>query len=91
MEIIGLIVALFAGLMFYKNKSDKAKADAKIAETKGRDAALKESQDEINAAIDTLDKGIAKMKAEQEAEARKRAEDNMTLKERADRIKRNLK
>lgn len=91
MELIGIIVALFAGLFFYKNKADKAKVDAKLSETKGRDAALKESQEEIESAIETLDKGIDKMKAEQEAEARKRAEDNLSLKERADRIKKNLK
>lgn len=91
MEIIGIITALFFGLLFYKNKSNKAKAEAKLAETKGRDAALKEQEAEIESAIETLDKGIAKMKAEQEAEARKRAEDNMTLKERADRIRKNLK
>ena len=85
MAILGILVLIF------KRKSDKAEVDAKLAETKAKDQALAEQQEDVKAAIASLDAGLDKMKAEQEAEARKRKEDNMTLKERADRIRKGLK
>lgn len=89
--VIGLIVALFGGLVFFKKKADKAAVDSKLAETRGRDAALREQQEELEAAIRTLDEGIATMKKKREAETRKREFDNLSLKERADRIKKGIK
>jgi predicted nucleic acid-binding Zn-ribbon protein len=89
--LVGLVVTLLGGLVFFKRKADKAEVDAKLAEVRGRDAALKEQQEELEAAIRTLDNGIEAMKKTRELEARKRAEDNLTLKERADRIKKRLK
>ena len=89
--IIGLIVALFGGLIFYKKKADKAAVDTKLAKTRGQDIALKEQQDEVKAAIETLDKGIEAMKKEKEAKDLKRKNKYMSLKERKERIKKGLK
>lgn len=87
--IIGLILALVGGLFFYKNKADKASVDGKLAETRGRDKELELSQEELEKQIAELDKGIEKMKADREA--KKIKEDNMTLAERRERIKKGLK
>ena len=89
-SVVLAIIAALAGIFLFKNKSDKDAA-IKLAETKAKDKALKEQEAEARKAIAALDAGIAKMRAEQEAEARKRAFDNMSLKERADRIKKGLK
>lgn len=86
--IIGLILALVGGLLFYKRKSEKAEIDSKLSETKGKDSILKENQADVEKAISDLDAGIEKMKAEREAQRIK--DENMTLKERADRIKKGL-
>lgn len=91
MEAIIAIIVAVLGLLFFKRKSDKAEVEKKLVETRAKDQVLKETQDELNSAIEALDQGIAVMKAKQEAEARKRVEDNMSLKERADRIRKNLK
>lgn len=91
MEYLIALLGILGGLVVYFfKKSQTASSDAKIAETKGRDKELEASQEEIEAAIAELDKGIAKVKAEREASARKAAEDNMSLKERADRLKKGL-
>lgn len=89
--LLGIIGLLIGGLFYFKSKSDKASSDAKIAETKGKDQQLEATQEEVEAAIAELDKGIKKVQEQREAEARKAAEDNMSLKERADRIKQGLK
>lgn len=89
--LIGLLIAAIGGLLFFKNKADKATADAKLAEVKGRDKELQITQKELQDFINQVDTNIAKMKAQQEQEARKRKENNMSLKERADRIKKGLK
>lgn len=83
--IIGLVLALLGGLLFYKNKSDKASTDAKLGETRGRDKELAINQKDIQNAIDGLDAGIEKMKAEREAQ--RLADENLSLKERADKMK----
>ncbi len=80
--LIGIIVALLGGLLFYKKKADKNAVDSKLAETKGRDAELQVSQEEVAEAIKELDKGIKQM-AKEKAKADKDRK-NMTLKERAD-------
>jgi septal ring factor EnvC (AmiA/AmiB activator) len=88
--VVLLVLGLLAAVFGYKRKADKAEANSKIAETKGRDKELELTQKEIENYINEIDSNISKMKAKQEAEARKRSEDNMSLKERADRIKKGL-
>lgn len=89
--LFGVILALTAvGLIFFfKHKADKAEVDGLLSETKGKDSILIIDENEVQAAVDFLNKGIEDMKKKQEAEARDRAR-NMTLKERADRIKKGL-
>jgi hypothetical protein len=89
--IVTLILTLFAALVFYKKKSDKAEVDKKLIETKVKDHVLIEQQLEIESAIKTLDQGIEKMRKQRELELKKRKEKHMTLKERADRIKNRIK
>jgi len=89
--LVAIIIALLGGLFYFKKQSDKAKTDALIARTLGKDAALKEHQELIESAIAALDAGMAKAKKEREDAARKDKEDSLTLKERADRIKNGLK
>lgn len=83
--IIGLIVALFAGLLFFEKKSKDNAAKAKLAEAKGQDKELAIQQEEVIKAIEDLDAGVDKLEEERKAEAEKRK--NMTLKERADEAK----
>ena len=89
--IIALLAVAFGGLIFYKKKADKAEVENKLIETKAKDQALHEQQAEIKSAMETLDKGIARLKEEREAEMRKRKEDSLTLKERRDRIRKGIK
>lgn len=90
-KIIAAVVLILAGLAwFFKRKSDKASTDAKLAETKGKDAILVQHQRDVEAAIASLDAGIEKMRKEKEVADRKREFDNLSLKERADRIKKGL-
>lgn len=85
--VLALIVAALGGLLFFKKKQD---TQSILAETQAKDQALAEQQKEVDAVIATLDAGITKMKAEREAEAKKQAEDNLSLKERRDRIRKGL-
>lgn len=80
--LIGIIVALFAGVLYFKGKADKAAAGSRIIQTKSRDRELAERQTEVEQAIKDLDDGIRKMN-EQKAKEEK-SHKNMTLKERAD-------
>jgi hypothetical protein len=89
--LVGVLVLVLGGLVWmFKSKADRAAVDAKLAQTKGQDMALAEQQKEVAAAIITLDNGIAKMKEQKAIEDRKREFDNLSLKERADRIKKGL-
>lgn len=85
--VLALIVAALGGLLFFRKKQD---VQSVLVETQTKDQALSEQQKEVDAVIATLDAGIAKMKAEREAGARKQAEDNLTLAERRDRLKKGL-
>jgi cell division protein FtsB len=86
--IIGLLLFVVG---FLYNKNNKERAAAKMAETKARDQVLKEQAEETKAQITTLDANIKKMKDQRELEAKKRKDDNLSLKERAERIKKGLK
>jgi len=87
--LISIIVALLGGLFYFKNKADQVSANERIAETKGRDRELAERQADIEQAIKDLDDGIRKMNEEREAERQR--EKNMTLKERAEAAKNRYK
>ena len=84
--IIGLLVGAVA---FFKNKADKSAAAEKVAETKGRDKELQVQQEDIEVAKEALNAGIEKLKAEREAQRQR--DENMTLKERADRLRKESK
>lgn len=83
--IIGLILALVGGLLFYKNKSEKSETDSKLGETRGRDKELAITQKDVQDAIKSIDGGIEKM--HQDREAQRQADENLSLKERADKMK----
>jgi len=87
--IIGIIVALFGGLIFYKKKADKSAVDAKLGETKGKDAVLEEAAAELKAQIAEIDNNLEKIRKDKEAERVKSK--NLTLAERRERIKKGLK
>jgi type IV secretory pathway VirB6-like protein len=89
--LFAIIVAAIGGLLYYKNKADKASVEAKLARTQAEDQALKEQQQEVAKAIDILNKGIDQARKDREIELRKREHDSLSLKERADRIKKGLK
>lgn len=92
MEVyLTIIIATVLGLLFYKRKSEKAEIESKLAEIKGKDSQLEITQDELEAAIAEIDSNIEKLRKAREAEERKVKEDNMTLKERAERIKKGIK
>jgi len=80
--LIGLLVAALGGVFYFKKKADEAVVEAKLAETKGRDAELKKRQEDVRVAISEIDDSLKKIKAKREADRVKL--DNMTLKERAD-------
>lgn len=84
--LIGIILALVGGLLYFKGKADKAAAGSKIANTKGRDQELSERQEEIEKAIQELDAGIKKMKENKEKQHKYRS-----LKERAEEAKNRYK
>lgn len=67
-KLIPFALAIGGGLLalFFKGKSDKATAEASIAEVKVADAPLAIKQDEVHDQIKEIDKGIAQMKAERE-------------------------
>jgi hypothetical protein len=83
--VIGVIVALIGGLLFYRNKAKEAEVDSKLAETKGRDRELKVVHNEINQAIKDIDRGIDKIKQEQKNKNNKQ----LTPEERAERWNKN--
>lgn len=83
--IIGVIVALIAGLLFYRNKAKEAQVDSKLAETKGRDRELKLVHNDIKNAIEDIDKGIKKIKEERKTKNNKQ----LTLEERAEKWNKN--
>jgi len=87
--IIGLILMLVGGVFFYKNKSEKAETDSKLAEIRGKDSQLSVNQKDVQDTIKSLDDGIAKLQAEREA--KRQRDKNMTLKERAEAMRKNLK
>ena len=71
--IIGLLVALIGAVFFFKNKADKAKLDALLSETRGRDKELQEQQKDVENAIDEIDAGIKKLKQDRKKERDARA------------------
>lgn len=81
MEIlIGLLVAAFGGVFFFKNKADKAAVDAKFATLKAKDEDLKKRQGELDELIGIVDEGI-KLAEEKKAAAKDKRK-NMSLIER---------
>ena len=81
--ILGLIIALIGGVVYFKNKAEDNAVKSELAETMGRDKELREQQEDVEAAISEIDKGIAKVK---EDRARRRSEAKKeTMEERADR------
>lgn len=88
--LIGIIAVLGTVVAFLFRSLQGAKTDAQLAQTKAKDSVLTEHENDVKAAIASLDEGIAKAKAQKESDDRKAAEDNMSLKERADRLKKGL-
>lgn len=86
--LVGLIALLSGVLFFVLRLLQRSKVDAVVAETKGRDQELKKQQLTLQEAVKQIDQGIEQAKAEREAQRIK--DENMTLKERADRIKKGL-
>jgi len=62
--VIGIVVALLAGLFYYKNKATTFAEEAVLADTRGQDKQLKKKQEEIDKEIKKLDAGIEALKAE---------------------------
>jgi len=87
--LIALLAFAFGGWFLSVNKARKAETEAKLARAKAADQALKEHQEEIQKAVETLNAGIEKAKAEREA--KRLADERMTLKERAERYKKEMK
>lgn len=87
----GIIVALLGAVFFLNKKREEAEIEKKLIETKVKDQALAEQQVLVDQAIQTLDDGIAEMQRKKELEDRKRAEDKLSLKERADRLRQQQK
>lgn len=90
--LLGILAALgvIAALIF-KRKSEKSDVNAILGETKGQDKQLEMSQQELDEAIQAIDESLAKLDAERAAKEKKDNFDNLSLKERADRIKKGLK
>lgn len=89
--LVLLLLSILGGLFYYKQKATKAEVAKKLAKTTAIDIALREQQGEIEAAIAALDAGIEKAKVEREIQKRKEEFDSLTLKQRADLIKKRLK
>ena len=87
--LIGIVVLLFGGLVFYKRKADQSETTARLGEIKGQDKQLEIRQDEVEEAVKAIDSGIEQMKLEQRL--KREQQRNMTLTERADQIKKGLK
>ncbi len=83
--LIGVLVALLGGIFYYKKKADDAIVDSKLAETKGKDEVLKQRQEELKSAIKEIDDNIKKMNENREVEKKKN--DNLTLAELRDKIR----
>lgn len=83
--LIGIILALLGGLIFYKKKADNNAVDVKLAKTKGRDAELQVSQEEVESAIREIDSRIEEIKKEKKERDKDRK--NLSLKERAEEAK----
>ena len=49
--LVGTIVALLGGLLFYRNKAKDSDVEARLANTKGQDQVLKIREEEIEKAI----------------------------------------
>lgn len=76
--LVGIIVALVAGLLYYKGKSEKSAADASLAETRGKDSELEKQQGKVEEEISEIDRAIADIREE-----RKKRRDSKTKEERA--------
>ncbi len=76
--IVGLIIALAGGLLYYKSRADKASSDAALAETRGRDRELADQQREVERSISEMDAAIADIREE-----RKKRREAQTDEERA--------
>lgn len=87
--IIGLLVALLGGLFYYKRKYDDAAVEGRLAKRKGQDKVLAEEQKDVEDAIKIIDEAVEKLREKRKADREK--DRNLTLKERADRIKKGLK
>ena len=90
LKAIGAGILAVLGFVFFflvKNRS-QAETDARLAETAKKDAQLKVQQADTQKMISEIDAGIEKARLEREAIREK--EKNMTLAERAERMRKKL-
>lgn len=80
--LIGLLVIAIGAAFYFKRKADDNRVDAIMGETRGRDRELREQQEDVEAAIRDLDKGISEI--EREREKQKKEREKKSKEERAD-------
>ena len=81
--LLGIIAVLGGGVFYLWRQLQQSKADASLAETKGKDSILERDQKEIDEQIEKLDEGIKKMN--EDRKKRQEEEKNLSLAERAKR------
>lgn len=79
---IGLFVLVFGGMIYFKNKADKARRDAILGKARGKDKVLKAQHKEVDQAKRDLEEGIERIKEDRKKERDRRT--NMTDNERAE-------
>lgn len=88
MEYLAAIILGLLGVAFYyKGKAEKARVDAMLARTRGKDAGLKEDQEDVDNAISEMDNNIRLIKEDRRDARRERLE--RTDEERAEEWNRN--
>jgi len=87
--LVGLLIAALGGVFYFKNKADNKAVEVKLAESKGKDEVLAQEQFDLEAAIQEIDNNIAKVKKEKEDAKKKN--DNLSLAEIRDQIRKGLK
>lgn len=92
MEAVLAILALLGGALafLFKRKADQAKVEAIVAETKTKDKELELTQEELEEAIAEIDASLAKIESERAAKQKKDDIDSLSLKDRAERIRKGL-
>jgi hypothetical protein len=69
--VVGLLIAALGAIFYFKSKADRAKIDAIVGRTEGREDILKQKQDAYKKQVEEINKNIEKAKDEL---AKKRAE-----------------